>query len=287
MKPAMKLNNALVHGVYSSDIILPWEKAEEFHQLLAGLRGDFCPQGTIENDIVFDIACLHWKKRRVNRIMQLALVQNEFAAKIEETGKRSVEGMRTAIDVQRLKQERKRTKITAGISDLSDAMVSLAAEVSNKKRPSLGKLGANIRSILGVLENLEPTIIATQSKAEIDGKAFDLGPCVDILSKALELEARLVGLIAKAIQRLVMAREFRRQYPPKPTLKLIGPSTAKTAVTGITTKKIVDDNGNEDNDNDNNNNDNNNNNLDNVDRPENFDWPHEYDEFLAARRKKT
>ena len=56
--------NALVHGVYSSDIVLPWEKAEDFNELLKGIRLDFMPNGTTEDDIVFEIAVLHWKKRR-------------------------------------------------------------------------------------------------------------------------------------------------------------------------------------------------------------------------------
>jgi hypothetical protein len=253
---------------------------------LAGLRDDFSPSGAMENDIVFDIACWHWKKRRVNRTMQLALLQNDFAAKIEKTGKRSVEGMQTEIDVRRVKQARRRTKIAAEVSNLTKAMTSLAAEVRNKKRP-LGKPGANIRYILGVLENLEPTITAMHSKAENDEKAFDLGPCIDIFSKQVELEARYEGLIAKSFQRLVMAREFRKLYGSKPTLMISGRSAAKTAVTGTTTKKIVDDDGNNDNDNDNDNNNNNNNNNLDGNRPENFDWPHEYDEYQAARGTKA
>ena len=276
----VKPKNALVHGVYSSDVTLPWENAEEFRQHLAGLRNDLYPEGTLENDIVFDMACLSWKKRRLNRLTQLALLQNQFAAKLEDTGKRSVEGMRTEIDVQRLEHKRKKTKILTDVSNLAEAMTLLAADVSQKNRPPLGKLGGNIRYILGVLDNLEQSIAAMGS--ENDGEAFDLGPCFDIVAKALELEARLDGLYTRAFQRLVMAREYRKQYPPKPTPKLIGSSAAQKTVTGRTAKKIVEDN-------DNNNDDNNNNNVDPYDlsRPENFDWEHEYDEAQKALRKKA
>jgi hypothetical protein len=136
----MKSKNALVHGVYASDIILPWEKAEEFHALLAGLRKEFRPNGVLENDIVFDMATLSWRKRRATRLMQLALVQNQFAAKIEDTGKRSVEGIRTELDDQRLKQERERKNLTRDVANLAEAMTSLRVELSRKK----GRRWANL-----------------------------------------------------------------------------------------------------------------------------------------------
>ena len=80
-----KSKNALEHGFYSSDIILPWEKSEDFFELLNGSRAQLDPEGTIEDEIVFDYAILRWKKRRLNRIMQLALLQNPFAAEVEES----------------------------------------------------------------------------------------------------------------------------------------------------------------------------------------------------------
>ena len=95
MNMTKKSKNALLHGVYSSDLIFPWEKLEDFLELLNGVRADLDPKGTLENEIVFDLACLRWKKRRLNRFMQLTLLQNPFAAEVEESGKRSVEGIRT------------------------------------------------------------------------------------------------------------------------------------------------------------------------------------------------
>lgn len=45
--------NALAHGVHSSDVILPWEREEDFEELLEGVRRDFQPVGTTENEFVF------------------------------------------------------------------------------------------------------------------------------------------------------------------------------------------------------------------------------------------
>ena len=43
-KNTSRNKNALHHGLYSSDFILPWEKAEDFDELLNGVREDFTPQ---------------------------------------------------------------------------------------------------------------------------------------------------------------------------------------------------------------------------------------------------
>ena len=96
-----------MHGVYASDVILPWEKRQSFYDLLNGLRRDFQPNGTFEDDIVFDMALQFWKKRRTNRTLQVALLQSPFAAQIEESGKRSVEGIRNHLDIRRSKERRK------------------------------------------------------------------------------------------------------------------------------------------------------------------------------------
>ena len=97
-KMTQRPKNALVHGVYASDVILPWEKRQSFYDLLNGLRRDYQPNGTFEDDIVFDMALQFWKKRRANRTLQLALLQSPFAAQIEESGKHSVEGIRNHLD---------------------------------------------------------------------------------------------------------------------------------------------------------------------------------------------
>ena len=47
--------NALTHGIYGKDILLPWESCEEFEKLLAELQDEFQPNGRMENEIAFDV----------------------------------------------------------------------------------------------------------------------------------------------------------------------------------------------------------------------------------------
>ena len=56
--------NALIHGIYASDILLPDESEEGLTQLYQTLRSDLNPESPLEEETVLDIVRLHWLKRR-------------------------------------------------------------------------------------------------------------------------------------------------------------------------------------------------------------------------------
>jgi hypothetical protein len=60
-----KSKNALIHGIYSRDVILSFESREDFETLLSDLRDEWRPDGCIENEVVFHVAQLRWQKRRL------------------------------------------------------------------------------------------------------------------------------------------------------------------------------------------------------------------------------
>ena len=57
--------NALRHGAFSQDELLPWEDAEEFQELLQDLIEEHEPEGPLQKECVNTIASLMWRKRRV------------------------------------------------------------------------------------------------------------------------------------------------------------------------------------------------------------------------------
>ena len=71
-KNSQPSKNALSHGVYSHDVVLAWENPKEFDALHQALQDEYCPHGASEEAAVFDLANLHWKKRRLNIGSQLA-----------------------------------------------------------------------------------------------------------------------------------------------------------------------------------------------------------------------
>jgi hypothetical protein len=291
--------NALVHGVYSSDVVMPWEKAEEFNELLKGIRLDFMPNGTTEDDIVFGIADLCWKKRRINRMQQLAFLQSRAAAEIEKSGKRSVSGIRRSLEAQRLKEAHDDGRFAAAVVDVSDVLTQLTNFATSHKNTSLGKFGANLRSAISTIEALQPFIEAgatalAAAKPQAEEKVSD-GACnLDTIARACAMEERLDGLIEKKIKQLIIFREYQRQYGHDSSPKLIEhhassakdvsakPAVTESSVTKASRpartekSKSVDDHW-ADNDNNNDNNDVN---------PDDYDWENDYDEALADKKAR-
>jgi hypothetical protein len=62
-KPGGK-NNAITHGAYAKDLLLPNESREQFELLHQGLIEEWNPIGTLENDTVLTLAKCIWQKRR-------------------------------------------------------------------------------------------------------------------------------------------------------------------------------------------------------------------------------
>jgi hypothetical protein len=91
-KPRKK--NALAHGLYGEDILLPWESRKDFEKLLADLRGEFRPDGRMENEIVFDIAHLRWQKYRLHQMYIAAAYGDPFVSDLVKAGRKSWTGIR-------------------------------------------------------------------------------------------------------------------------------------------------------------------------------------------------
>jgi hypothetical protein len=56
--------NALIHGVYARDILLPGENEEHFLGLFDAIRSELNPESPLEEEAVLDIVRSHWLKRR-------------------------------------------------------------------------------------------------------------------------------------------------------------------------------------------------------------------------------
>ena len=86
--------NALIHGIYGKDILLPWESREEFEKLFAELRDELQPRGRMENEIVFDVAHLRWQKYRVHQMCIAAAHADPFVSDLVKAGQKSWAGIR-------------------------------------------------------------------------------------------------------------------------------------------------------------------------------------------------
>ena len=73
MSCSIPKKNALVHGLYSDCIVLDGENPQEFSDILERFRNEYPPQGISEEAVVFELASLHWKRRRLEAGLQQAL----------------------------------------------------------------------------------------------------------------------------------------------------------------------------------------------------------------------
>ncbi len=71
---AVASRNSIKSGVYSNQVILPGESAEEYANLESLFIDDFKPIGVVEASLVRDLAVLTWKKSRLERIERSALI---------------------------------------------------------------------------------------------------------------------------------------------------------------------------------------------------------------------
>jgi hypothetical protein len=240
-----KNRNALIHGFYSSDVLMPWEKEQDFRKLLEGLRLDFNPKGTTEDEEVFGIALLRWKQRGIHRALQLSLLGSSAAAEIAKSGKRSARGIHRALN-EREGRDQKEEQLAAAVASLAESMSALAELAAGN---NLGKLGANLRSVIHSIEELGPQLMAaakSQTAEKISHDPYGL----DHIAHLCELQERLDGLVEKKVKRLAMFREFQRQYGgADPTVQIIEhrlpqaqPESARrseenTSVLNVTAKK--------------------------------------------------
>jgi hypothetical protein len=70
-----KKRNALKHGVYSRDIMLPGESFRGYDALAAELDEEWAPEGPTERSLVERLVGLYWRKQRLDRYENAKLKQ--------------------------------------------------------------------------------------------------------------------------------------------------------------------------------------------------------------------
>ncbi len=64
---ARSARNAVKHGYYARDIVMPGEDGAQFERLLAGIETDWAPQSDAERELTDEIAAALWRRRRLRR----------------------------------------------------------------------------------------------------------------------------------------------------------------------------------------------------------------------------
>jgi hypothetical protein len=272
---AKKPQNALVHGVYASDVILPGENVEEFDAMLDGLRKEFRPTGVLEEQLVFEIAHLQWKKARANRYAQVHLLRCRFIRDVKNTAKHTARGIARALDKHSNAAENPHNQLRDAIATLQERCQALS------RRFSFESLAERIEAVISELNTLEP-IVKLATTREIEEGAPD---ALTIIERANKLEAQLDAQIERKTRQLVMTKEFARLYTQSPKLIEHKPAMGHTSSKTISVRSEAKLASTQNDNNDENNDWNNDNDNDEPD-PRDYDWEKEYDEAMKEWKKK-
>jgi len=176
-----KSHNALVHGAYSTEAVLPWESAEELERLYESLRWDFAPETPYQEQIVREIAELQFKKLRLRASELLEAYKAHCPAELAEAAEHGIRGLADFISKQ---VEGKRGGVIATTSQMLDLI--------RKKIP---------REAL-------PAIPPAPAEQGIVERVYD----PERMMKYIRAEAAIDALIKQKTARLVMLKEYQRLY---------------------------------------------------------------------------
>jgi hypothetical protein len=210
-KNKSRTRNALVHGLYARDLVLPWDSKDDFEKLHADLKAEFSPHGRAEEEAVLDLATLHWQKHTLWRMRKAAVLQDPFTADILQTRGKTWsairKGLRAAAHDQRTllgAVEAEHTKMASQVrrlqKELDTASDSEAVKVTEQKLDALHRTIA--KHVVPLLQSLKQVPDAEQ--------AFDAAYTIERMEKIVRLEAAFDARVAKVLARLVGLKEFKR-----------------------------------------------------------------------------
>jgi hypothetical protein len=204
-------HNALVHGLYARDVLLPWDSKSDFEKLHADLRAEFMPHGRAEEETVLDLTFLHWHKHTVYRMWQTSVLKDPFTQDILETKRKSWSGIRN-----RLRSAARSERTLLGVADAERAKLLSQIERLRKDMDAASDqqevqlIEQKIDALLGTMhKHVLPLVQALQQGPNAE-QTFDSAYASESIEKIVRLEAALDARIAKVLARLVGLKEFKR-----------------------------------------------------------------------------
>lgn len=214
--------NALVHGLYASDIVLPWESDDEFQTLFRDLKKEWLPIGRQEMETVLSLARVNFLKHRLMRSTQIVFRSDPFAVEAERAGAKSWS------DISAL-MEKHATEQDVFLQDIKSVSQALKTEMntvmsamtavdkdSGEIRRSVEKMLVDFKLLYQKLHDRlkekNPDVSdPNHRKAYIDRPRTlaEQAYHPEYIEKLIKLEASIDTRIDKLLQRLVTLQEYR------------------------------------------------------------------------------
>ena len=233
-KKQAKKQNALKHGAYSRELMLPGEKMSDYKQLRADLYEEHMPDGRTEHLVVDELVDLYWRKQRIDRYVRLVLKQ-----RLDGVHQKS-EGARHRKNLKNLASEFSCAETFEAVeqilSMLSPYYVSIIKYwVPLEKCEDPARWGA---AIAEHLSNLKP------GDQWDDSDKFMAVVDLDMIEIELDRSDRLGDKIDRTIKRLVqikLAKQISRSMRKNPEQepKLINPPASVGAKHVVEDEKLL------------------------------------------------
>lgn len=202
-KRIAKKQNALKHGVYSCEVMLPGENRSDYEALRAAHYDEWAPDGVIEECLVDELFMMRWKKRRLDQYDQIRL-QQRFAQIHEKN-----EGNRHRTNLKNLSAEfRVATSIEAVekiLSTLSPFYCRVITQwVPRESSKDLAQWGAAVGKFLSELKT-EDYLEGADLFVEI------VDP--DQMEKDIARSIRLDEAIDRKTKRIIQVKAAKQIFP--------------------------------------------------------------------------
>jgi hypothetical protein len=217
--------NALVHGMYTEDLILEWESEDDLIKLRNDLWAELRPEGCLEEETAAGIVNLAWTKRRVMRTAQLGFRRDPFAIEARRSNAKSLDdlvqliGSATGGEAKLSEAARESlVALKAAMQKITDIKMVTVAGHSQAGPPKeafeaaqrAGLATEYVEKILN--EQVFPRMLELEEASKSPGAAsvYEKAYSHEHLEKTLRVEAALDARIDKLMGRLVNLKEYKR-----------------------------------------------------------------------------
>ena len=201
-KPGSK-NNAITHGAYAKDLILPGESLREFNLKHRNLIEEWEPVGTLEEDTVLTLAKCLWQKSRADRfyLQELLWAQQHPDEELVNNAIWRAEVLGEIQTVEEL------NRITDQFPPPFKEWLERGVPRANFKDEK-SWLESFKSQILDKLVQLRLVIIFEIESDEF--RAAKAAKVRDLIAKKIALDEKLDACIDKAIKRLAQLKTFKQ-----------------------------------------------------------------------------
>jgi hypothetical protein len=210
-KKKRRNGNALQHGLYAKDILLPWDSQEDFERLVADLNAELSPHGRAEEEAVLDLAVLHHQKHTLWRMRLTAVLRDPYTNDILETKAKSWRGIRKRLRAAAKDMRTLQGMTEAGISELQSQIQRMERKLEKASdREEVKILEDKIAASRRLFAEQGVSLVQTLNAGPNAEQAFDKAYVPECMENLIRLEAAVDARIAKVLGRLVALKEFKR-----------------------------------------------------------------------------